>query len=261
MITPRYTTVDRILEKVRNEGFEEVYRDDIMEWMWDVVGYLGIVQALQDKVVEVEFDNYRFNSPNDLYEINGIREKVTQCGLRRSTDLFHTLNHVDNIAEPTRFDGITVNVTPTGTGESTAFITAPNQPLNMTQMIYLERDLLIYLGFKQGTIQMSYKAFPVDDAGFPMIPDDAKYIRAVVDYICMKIAKRLMLRDQLSERKYIILETNYYFSAGAARTKAHIPDMDLMEAIKNRSLRLIPTITEHRSSFRFTGESERLNRM
>ncbi len=258
MLAPKYTTIDRILEKVRSEGFEEVYRDEVIEWVWDVVGYLGIVQALEDKYVEIDFDNYYFYTPADLFKIEAIREKSSQVALKRSSDLFHILNQDTYAPSMIRLEGESTAV---GGAESTAFVATDSQYLRVWQLSYLEKDTKIYIGFKEGTLQMAYKAFPVDEAGFPKIPDDAKYIRAVVDYLCMKISKRMMLKDQLSERKYEKFKEEYYFSAASARTSAQMPDMDLMEAIKNRSLRLIPTITEHRSNFRFLGEGERLNKI
>ena len=42
---------------------------------------------------------------------------------------------------------------------------------------------VIYTSFKDGNIQIAYKAIPVDDEGLPMLPDNPIFLKALELYI------------------------------------------------------------------------------
>ena len=91
-----------------------------------------------------------------------------------------------------------------------------------------------------------------------MVPDDIKYVMATQSYISERIGYRLWMQDKLSGEKYRKLEQERLWYVGAASTKAHIPSIDEMEAIKNRFLRLKVNPNFHDASFTYSSDKERL---
>jgi hypothetical protein len=264
MISPNYVTIDYILETVRrNFGFDEVNRYDCAEWIWEVIGLLGISYAYDVKMKEdISFSNWRTEIPIDFIEFGttgGLRDRLTQMPLKYACDLFQRINNFTSNETVTRFEGSTVYVNPDGTdGESTALVVINTQLFNAEQFSYQPYNGWFYLGYKEGTIDISYSAFPMDENSMPKIPDDSKYIRAVVNYLAWRIAFKLKLKNQLASDDFNIIEKEYLHAAGAARTKALTPDIHLMESIKNMSMRLIPLYNQYRAGFRYLNEKERL---
>lgn len=109
----------------------------------------------------------------------------------------------------------------------------------------------IYTNFKNGFVEMSYRALPIDDYGMPMVPDNERYIKAVEWYLIYRLDHKRWRTTRNSMDKEIMRdsEQQYLWYVGGAKTKALTPSMDMMEAIKNMILRSIPKINAHKSGF------------
>ena len=112
----------------------------------------------------------------------------------------------------------------------------------------------IYTNFKHGFVEMSYKALPIDEFGMPMVPDEIKFIRAVVTYLTAQLDKKRWRTTKNNADKLIWQESDReaLWYIGAARSKAHNPNYDLMESIKNMMLRSIPKLNEHKYGWKNT---------
>jgi len=268
MLTTSYTTVDRVIENVyRDFGFVNINKSEVMEWIWDVMGVLNIYSALESKFRHLPIVEWKTIIPVDMYKIENIREKTTGVLLRKTTDLFHRLNSSNDsgIGTTTVFEGPTIVIDANGSvdiNNTTVFVAQwGNGPVIPEQLTYQEHNGSIYFGFKDGDVEISYSAFPVTDDGEPKIPDDPQYIRAVVTYIAARLATRGYYRGEMSKAIKDDIDSQYCFAAGAAKGKAIIPDIDMMEAIKNMRMRLIPKPNEHATGFKYSGEIERLRKI
>lgn len=264
MLNTKYVSIDYILDKLyRDYGFDNVNRYDVAEWLWEVIQLLGIAYTYEQKTKEnITVSDWRFEIPVDYMDFGttgGIRDRLTQCPLKYATDLFQTIDNFTSSTMTNRFEGPTVVVNPDGSsGDNTVFVVVDTALFNAQQYTYKPSNGFFYCGFKEGNVDITYNAFPIDDNGFPKVPDDAKYIRACVGFIAWKIAFKLKLRNQIAADDVNKLEIEYLHSAGAARTKAILPDIHLMESIKNMQMRLIPLYNQYRAGFRYLNEEERL---
>lgn len=274
MLSTGYITLDAVIERVKRKlGFSEaIDRYEVAEHIWDVTNYLGIVVAFDLKsILNIQFYNWRFKVPLDFVDFGsrgGIRDSLSRHSLTRSTDIFQKINNapanlLSNIYEgpnitnvyTTSPDGL---ITTDTQNESTAFIETLKSNMMEAQLTYDIQGDYFYFGFEKGCLDMIYNAYPVDDDGMPKVNADAKYIRAVVDYIVYVIACRQKLRNLIAGDDLERLRVEYYHSAGAAKTKAHTPDLDQMEAIRKFSQRLIPRYDEHAFGFRHMGDQEHI---
>jgi hypothetical protein len=116
----------------------------------------------------------------------------------------------------------------------------------------------IYTNFKDGFVEMSYKAYPIDNDGMPMVPDNIKFIKAVEWYLISRMDyKRWRTTRALVDQKiWETSSTEASWYVGAARSTAHMPSIDQMESIKRMILRSIPKINEHSTGFKHTNVTE-----
>lgn len=115
----------------------------------------------------------------------------------------------------------------------------------------------IYTNFEEGFVELSYKAFITDDHGFPMIPDDQRYIEAIrwsliehIDYKKWRIA-------EISDKVYTKSEQQRDWYIASARSKADIPSVQKMEALKNMFLRSITKTTPYSDYFKYSNIGEK----
>ena len=241
--------IDNILERVyRDYGLQDIYPDEAAEWIWDVVAFIGTPYAIEDAVpVKIEIVDYRGILPYDLYSVEQVREYSTGRAMREMTDtFFKSQNSIFNEGTDVEQD---VDVT---TGES--FYTSVGPSSNPAYFTFKIQGNHIFTGIDNGNVEMAYKKFPIDENTLlPLIPENAKYIRAVVDYIAEKKAFKLMLQDLLSERKYDRIAQKYLFSVGAAQSECVLPNVSRMEILVNRMKSPLPYYDHFSTNFRGMG--------
>ncbi len=229
MLNGKTVSVDLLIEQLYQDyGFTEINKAEVVEWIWRSMAIIGTPEPYEDKSVELTIEGYRSELPLDLYSIGMIREKVTGIPFRRMTDMF-------NKFEDSIYNGVTeieVDTDP-ATGEHYDTIIGPN--VASEYYTYKTQGDFIYFGMDSGTAEMQYKAMPIDIVtGMPTLPDNAVYLRGIESFIAERLALRLMLKDQLSERKYEIIRQDYFFNVGAAQSICKMPDVSLMETLLNR---------------------------
>jgi hypothetical protein len=222
-----YVDMDFILDKLHQDyPFDDIHPNDIAEDIWDIIGIVADPDTFTTEFDEIVIADHRGTLPSDFYSIvpGTVMEKSTNIPLVTSTDLM---------------DRFSSNTT----------ILADTDALEYTYKI---QKGYIYTGLEDGTVMISYKAFPVEN-NLPLVPDHAKAIRMVVDYIAEKIAFRLMLSDKLSERKYEYILQKSCWSTGSWKTASKIPSTDTMERLKNMHLNLLRNPNMHDNQFKHLG--------
>ena len=229
MLSGRVVSIDMLIEHLYQDfGFENIDKAEVAEWVWRSMQIIGTPDPYEDKTVELTIEDYRASIPLNLYSIGMLREKSTGIVLREMTNMFNKFGD-------SAFEGVTeieVDTDP-ATGEIYHTIVGPDA--SSEYYTYKTQGNFIYFGMETGTIEMQYKAIPIDIVtGMPVLPDNAVYLRGVESFIAERMAFRLMLKDLLSERKYERIEQQYYFNVGAAQSVCKLPDVGRMETIINR---------------------------
>lgn len=114
----------------------------------------------------------------------------------------------------------------------------------------------IYTNFETGFLELVYTGFVTDDHGFPMIPDDQRYIEAVRWALIQHLDYRKWRVGEITDKVFQYSEQQRDWYIASARSKANIPTIDKMEAIKNMFLRSIPKVNEHDSYFKYANVEE-----
>jgi len=239
MLGHKYTSIERVIENViRDTGFtDEVDFVEIIEWAYRAMELIGAPQIYITRVTDgdkamnhpdpVVIENYKGELPCDMHRIIQIREWCNKGGLSEST---------------------------------TDFIKSANTPEAYVGEVnnYKIDEGWIFTNFQEGLLEIAYEAFPVDANGYPSIPDDERYLKAVESYICERIATRLWIQDKISTEKKNHFEREWLFYVRSAKTRAQMPTIDGMEALKNQVLRLISHPDRHKNQFLQSGDMEQI---
>jgi hypothetical protein len=235
MLSGKYITIENLVERFQRDF--PTFRDDLdwidaIEWVADCLALVGAPRAMVEKVTDgnidlyhpqaITIENYRGRLPFDIYEVKQVRRCPDLASMRRSTDTFHM-----------------------------AYYCKSSCDLNCnSELTYKLNSDYIFTSFESGKVQIAYTAFPSDERGYPLIPDNQKYIEACKYYIATKVGFIKLAKGQITDTFFNRLEQNSLWYIGAADTSARMPNYDQMEGWKNMFTRLIPDLRSHGISFR-----------
>lgn len=235
----RYVSLERIIENVRRDFdiIDQISMSDIMEWVFYSMGLIGADIAFIQKVTDgntslghpypVKIEDYRGALPADIYKLTQVREYTSGQSMRASQGSFSM--SVDN-----------------------------PYPQDESDYTYTINNSYIFTNFEEGYVEVSYVAFPTDSRGYPTIPDDVKYIKAVESYLIERLARREFLSGKLSGDKYRLLEQEWLWYCGAAKQSILSRSIDEMESMKNEMVRFVRRSNLHSSGYEAFGQKEYL---
>lgn len=262
--TGKYTTIYDIIERVRREGVNDFTEEEAKEWIWESVSLLGIPFHFVDKTAVLTIENARSPLPYDYCDFTegGIREYNSKIPLIKNVNTYYNADNVGVIENPIILNSEAesiVYVDGVLTDASVFLTQVPIYINNSEDYTYRINNGYLFTGFKTGTVEMAYKAFPVDNENNPLIEDDVKVIRTVVAYIVRKIIKRMWLRDEISLQKKQVFDQEYSFAAASARSNSNLEGIDTWENIRARMNRLYRDPNLQKIGFSGFGYGEGLN--
>lgn len=120
----------------------------------------------------------------------------------------------------------------------------------------------------KGFIKLSYKALPVDEKGYPLIPDLASYREAIYWYVTMKLTFPKWLNGTLggnskyaqkyAANSYTFVQQQWNFYRNQAYAEAIMPTADDMENIKNEWNKLVPEWDSRDTFFKNIGKEQQI---
>jgi len=125
-----------------------------------------------------------------------------------------------------------------------------------TEHEFFISDYHIKTQFKEGAVCLNYLAVPTDDEGFPLIPDDVYFDKALKSY-CTYMLDRIEFRKmKLPEVAYRDSEKDWLFYCSSAKGAANMPNAAQMENLKNIWVRLIPQQNQYNHHFKGLSKQE-----
>lgn len=229
----KYISIKSIVERAYRDtgGILKIDYYDAIEWAGEAIELIGSPIQLLDKHECLEIEEYKAKLPCELHLLMGVRIKGSGISLRYSTDLYHSALVCQDINH-----GCTSDIT------------------------YTINDDYIFTTFEEGDLEIVYKAIPTDDEGFPLVPDDIKFVKAVKSYIEERIFWKGLLTGKVQNyvHQKADIERDWYI--GAAQNRGNMPSPDMMESLKNNWIRLIKKIDQHSDGFKSIGQEEIRNK-
>jgi len=252
----KYISIQEIMwELYRDTDMkEEISYSDAIEWTVDVLNLIGYPDQYINKVTgyeeipEWDFVNYRIELPCDFHRL--VQLSVDGYPAIYSGNTFQNL-----------LDGGCCGIDQLGTSDGDTFTdifgnefnTALGPNTSSAPVSFTINNNFVTFSTKSGKVCMSYLAFPTDDNGFPLIPDNTSYKEAVKRFIMYKIDYRKWRQQPNSQALhslYLDSQREYEWYVAQAGSKAKLPDLSRMESLKNQMLRLKPRTTLYDDFFR-----------
>lgn len=112
----------------------------------------------------------------------------------------------------------------------------------------------------EANICIVYLGIRVDEDGYPLVPDNVYYFKALTAYITMMLDKQEWRKGKLPDKVWQDSERDWLFYVNSARGAANMPNTAQLENLKNIWKRLMPTPNEYGKGFSNFNKQERLNR-
>lgn len=193
-----FTTINNIAAEVyshplmKDLPFERIIADTL-----ELMQITGCPNLFETKEVVLEVDKWRTMLPCDYYQINQL---VTAEGPQRtfleSTDVFSPMGN----GRPGKFE-------------------------------YKIQGRILYTTMKEGKVRLSYEAIKLDEEGYPMIINNASYLRALKSYIKMNWFTNLFDSGLIKGDVLANAQQDYYANIAQAQNSLIMPDMAQMQNI------------------------------
>ena len=210
---------------------------DIIEWCAEALQLIGAGTQYIDEIIELQVENHSVPLPATFHH-------ETQISYRGRPLLLNTSNFGPG---PTRKLGSTnfLNDVP---------VDPENFPLEASgvrpnQERYYIQNNCIYTSFESGKIVLDFKAIQVDEDGYPMVPDNVYYDKALKSYAQMMMDRKEYRRQNIPAAVFQESKQDWLFYVKAAASAALMPNIDKTENIKNSWVRLKPNINQYDTFF------------
>lgn len=200
--------IARVLRDLKPSSTDWV--TDAIEWLGEVVERIGCYPTLERKTVTVTARGYKIPYPIDLESIEYISHNKQR--------LF--------------FGGGNFDIT-----HDSFYPNAMNLVYAYSTGYYLTGNAYVTCSIEGAEVEICYNAFPLDEEGYPLIPDNYFYKTACFWYI----ASRLALREQI-KLKYEDCETKFNTNASLAENDCAFPSPERMDNFRERWCRLVPNV-------------------
>lgn len=112
---------------------------------------------------------------------------------------------------------------------------------------------------EEANLCMVYLGIPTDEEGYPMIPDDVYYIKALTAYVTSMLDYQDWRKGKIADKVYQKSEQDWLFYVNSARGAANMPNVAQLEGLKNILVRLMPHHNDFRRGFKNFNQPENLN--
>jgi hypothetical protein len=212
------------------EVISKVYRDldvqaedrwaDMIEWAGEALDHMG--------------SYHQYLKVKCMLPVKERRAKLP-CGFHKLIDIAHngapmkvltgTFDH--NLCDSALDPDLRRYETPADRGDVSGFSINPGY---------------INVNFDEGEVAIAFLSIPVDEEGFPLVPDDVSVREAVFRYIAMKLYYPRALAGKIPQGMFQQMEYKWQWYCSQARAAMNMPDLKTMESIKDTFTSLIPHI-------------------
>ena len=277
-LSGQFLSFNSIVERVyKNAGYQTVNWIDALDYIADVIRLIGVkdsyktvtTNGLDGNPDPIQIVDYRGELPVGVIQHLAARKIEVNDGkisafypMVYSTDLFHQsqVKRMDSEIPEGVLD--TTEWTQGEDGEYTPtpiLVLGQSVAINMTETQYTYRlnAGIVETNFEDGFVELTYSGFVTDCNGFPMIPDEVKFEKAVEWYIIERLDYKKWRRGEIADKVYNHSQQQSSWYIAAARSKGNIPSIDKMESWKNAMLRSIIRPNQHAFGFKYLGSQER----
>ena len=214
----QYLSIKKILDScLRHPLMQDLSLETAVDYTIDFMRIVGMPRMFTEKVVRIPIDKYRALLPCDYYQTIQVRIPGGHA-LVYSTDSFHMSNK----------------------GNSSTYKIQGN---------------IIYTSIESGELELAYLAISTDADGYPLLPDNSSFTRALELYIKKQWFTILFDLGKITSAVLQNTQQEYAWAVGDCQSEFNRMSIDQMEAFSNSWRTMI--LRDHQHSSGFIGDSSR----
>lgn len=215
------TSIKIILDKtLRHPLMQDLSLETAVDYAVDFMRIVGVPKMFSEKVVELKTEAYRAKLPCDFYKIIQVKP-IGRPALVASTDNF--------------------------------FMGGRYRENNNTYKI---QGNIIYTSLENDTLWVSYLAIDTDKDGYPLIPDNSSFTRALELYIKKQWFTILFDMGKITPAVLDNTQREYAWAVGDCMTEFNRLSIDEMESFSNSWRTMIMRTHEHSNGFARNGNEQ-----
>ena len=218
----QYLSIKKILDScLRHPLMQDLSLETAVDYTIDFMRIVGMPRMFTEKVVRITIDKYRALLPCDYYQTIQVRIPGGHA-LVYSTDSFHMSNK----------------------GNSSTYKIQGN---------------IIYTSIESGELELAYLAISTDADGYPLLPDNSSFTRALELYIKKQWFTILFDLGKITSAVLQNTQQEYAWAVGDCQSEFNRMSIDQMEAFSNSWRTIILRDHQHSSGFIGDGSRQTLN--
>lgn len=250
----QYTNIRRVLDDITDHPLlRDVTLEQVIRHTIRFIALHGYPQLYQDKISIVDIKDFRGLLPCDLVSIVQVWDTVTNVCVRAMTDTFTPgLRPKPDMRNKPK-DLLNNMKLPVDT-----YI--PPMPEYKEEPTFKTQGRIIFTSFPEGRVEVSYKAIPVDEDGFPLLIDNETYLNALEAYIKVKVFTVKFDTGKIQAGVLSNAQTEYAWASHLLQSEMTTPSMSEMESMTRYLNTLIKPVREFDKGFKSLGDREYLRR-
>lgn len=222
IMAEQYINIKVILDRIlRHPLMQDLSLETAVDYTIDFMRIVGMPRMFTEKVVRIPIDKYRALLPCDYYQTIQVRIPGGHA-LVYSTDSFHMSNK-DNSST------------------------------------YKIQGNIIYTSIESGELELAYLAISTDADGYPLLPDNSSFTRALELYIKKQWFTILFDLGKITSAVLQNTQQEYAWAVGDCQSEFNRMSIDQMEAFSNSWRTMILRDHQHSSGFIGDGSRQTLN--
>lgn len=253
----KFTSIYTIFLKLKRDyGLTEINQSDVIEWSAEALEAIGAIQIMQRKLKLLHVKNHKAQLPAgmidilQLHRVNGYQGKCLCDETNTMITTTYSTNKITVIegcqqAESQCKDiiyikditGSEIEFKPIRKATSTLFLkNSCEECLDKDDSEYSDYGYDLYMqevndlvfSFKEGIVALTYYSIPIDNDGFPLIPDIYPITNAVTKYIAYKYFSKVFYSkgDKTDFYKMSNAKQEWETAVKQAANYAMMPDID-----------------------------------
>lgn len=222
IMAEQYINIKVVLDRIlRHPLMQDLSLETAVDYTIDFMRIVGTPRMFTEKVVRITIDKYRALLPCDYYQTIQVRIPGGHA-LVYSTDSFHMSNK----------------------GNSSTYKIQGN---------------IIYTSIESGELELAYLAISTDADGYPLLPDNSSFTRALELYIKKQWFTILFDLGKITSAVLQNTQQEYAWAVGDCQSEFNRMSIDQMEAFSNSWRTMILRDHQHSSGFIGDGSRQTLN--
>ena len=222
IMAEQYINIKVVLDRIlRHPLMQDLSLETAVDYTIDFMRIVGMPRMFTEKVVRIPIDKYRALLPCDYYQTIQVRIPGGHA-LVYSTDSFYMSNK----------------------GNSSTYKIQGN---------------IIYTSIESGELELAYLAISTDADGYPLLPDNSSFTRALELYIKKQWFTILFDLGKITSAVLQNTQQEYAWAVGDCQSEFNRMSIDQMEAFSNSWRTMILRDHQHSSGFIGDGSRQTLN--